>query len=564
MAVSQQRKNRLFEFWLLFFLILASAVYLRSLHLDFGLPQRLHPDEWSQVEVAQRISHGDLNPHFFRYPSGHMYFLAFIFKLFSLEKLPDLYFSARIVSVVYGAATVLLTMGLTTLLWGRWTALFSGVLMSLNYTAIQQSHYAVVDVPTTFWMLAAFLAIAAAAVKKEKKGLWAAAVLIGIASSHKYTAFLVLPALWISTWSFSLQESEKDDGAFFPVVFLSSLGIFCLLTGAVSFFKKEFILNLLTSLTEDGYLEPEYLHLYNKLSFIFLLAGVISFGLLIFKRKKIARLLNPRWFFLSVLSVTVFALMTPYSFLDWRASMHDFFYEYRHMQLGSLAHYTQAAAATLKINTMDFHGLGGYLAWLLKDMGWGVFVFAPLSAVPLWKKSKIFFCAIALYVFLYMTAIGSWRNWAARYMLPLYPVFSMLAAAGWSRVAQEARSKKAVNVAFILVTSLWLIFPIIHTERQIKKFLLPDTREAAWSWFSKNVPGGAVVCTDPFSPDLQMLPQRVVVRPILEQKVLQEEDCQFYVAVDGNRRRFPPQKKQIAYFAPFQRKYEGKVITVYK
>jgi hypothetical protein len=68
--VSERRLSILW--WLLTLLILAVALGLRLYHIDFGLPQRLHPDEWSQVEVAWRISQGDFNPHFFRYPSGMM------------------------------------------------------------------------------------------------------------------------------------------------------------------------------------------------------------------------------------------------------------------------------------------------------------------------------------------------------------------------------------------------------------------------------------------------------------------------------------------------------------
>ena len=57
-------------------LILLLAFALRLDHIGFGLPQRLHPDEWKQVEIARRMAQGDLNPHFFRYPAGFMYLLA--------------------------------------------------------------------------------------------------------------------------------------------------------------------------------------------------------------------------------------------------------------------------------------------------------------------------------------------------------------------------------------------------------------------------------------------------------------------------------------------------------
>jgi hypothetical protein len=46
---------------------------LRLIGIDFGLPLQLHPDEWSQVEIARGMLGGDLNPHFFRYSSLTIY-----------------------------------------------------------------------------------------------------------------------------------------------------------------------------------------------------------------------------------------------------------------------------------------------------------------------------------------------------------------------------------------------------------------------------------------------------------------------------------------------------------
>src|SRR6187399_3320663 len=71
--------GRLLTHWqlgLVFVLILAGG--LRLVGIDFGLPLQLHPDEWSQVNSARRMLGGDLNPHFFRYPSLTIYQLFVI------------------------------------------------------------------------------------------------------------------------------------------------------------------------------------------------------------------------------------------------------------------------------------------------------------------------------------------------------------------------------------------------------------------------------------------------------------------------------------------------------
>ena len=112
--MSTQSGNRKKVIWYSAFLfILGLAFFLRMIHLDFGLPQRLHVDEPSQVETAWRIAQGDFNPHFFRYPASFMYLLAFIFKIYSMAgqntSLANLYLLGRWVSVGFGVGTVAIT-----------------------------------------------------------------------------------------------------------------------------------------------------------------------------------------------------------------------------------------------------------------------------------------------------------------------------------------------------------------------------------------------------------------------------------------------------------------------
>jgi len=60
--------------------ILVGAV-LRIWGLWFGLPHpQARPDEVEAVSYALKIVHGDLNPHFFHWPSLHLYVLAFLFR----------------------------------------------------------------------------------------------------------------------------------------------------------------------------------------------------------------------------------------------------------------------------------------------------------------------------------------------------------------------------------------------------------------------------------------------------------------------------------------------------
>ena len=55
------------------------ALALRVWALDFGLPSWLHPDEFSFVFIPLNFFSGDLNPHFFTYPTFHYYLLALVY-----------------------------------------------------------------------------------------------------------------------------------------------------------------------------------------------------------------------------------------------------------------------------------------------------------------------------------------------------------------------------------------------------------------------------------------------------------------------------------------------------
>ena len=53
------------------------AAFLRLWGIGFGLPDDFHPDEPTVIETAFRMaSFGDLNPHFFTWPSLFFYLNA--------------------------------------------------------------------------------------------------------------------------------------------------------------------------------------------------------------------------------------------------------------------------------------------------------------------------------------------------------------------------------------------------------------------------------------------------------------------------------------------------------
>ncbi|PIO08996.1 hypothetical protein COT47_00290, partial [Candidatus Woesearchaeota archaeon CG08_land_8_20_14_0_20_43_7] len=76
-------KNNIVRHWdlALLVLILALALALRLLGIDFGLPYVFYPDEAVIVNHAVAFGTGDLNPHYFNYPSLYMYVMFVIYGL---------------------------------------------------------------------------------------------------------------------------------------------------------------------------------------------------------------------------------------------------------------------------------------------------------------------------------------------------------------------------------------------------------------------------------------------------------------------------------------------------
>ena len=63
--------------------IILSAIGLRFWGIGFGLPNvNCRPDESILVHKALSIASGDLNPHFFNYPSFQFYLLALLYGLY--------------------------------------------------------------------------------------------------------------------------------------------------------------------------------------------------------------------------------------------------------------------------------------------------------------------------------------------------------------------------------------------------------------------------------------------------------------------------------------------------
>jgi len=200
-------------------LVLALAFGLRFWGLAFGLPYIIQPDEPSVERRALAMwLHGDLNPHYFIYPSlyydmqaawawavGHA---AGLFAPDVLrhpdqpQNLPVYYFAGRLLTALLGTLTVLvtyLTGGLLSPRLGLAAALF----LAVAAQHVQQSHYITVDAPTALFTAAtAYFALRALQRQGEGYDVALAGVAAGLAAGVKYNAgiALALPLIAVLLW----------------------------------------------------------------------------------------------------------------------------------------------------------------------------------------------------------------------------------------------------------------------------------------------------------------------------------------------------------------------------
>lgn len=180
------------------------------------LPNLYHPDEPTNLGVVARIvTSGDLNPHFFAYPSLFLYLHALPYLpgqllggAFGLPTMPSSitdriglgvslatdpapYVLARSITALLSAVgIVLLFFAVRRLTSSTIAALLSAALLAASPIFLQNSVYATPDVPaTTAVVVVLFLAVRAADSPSRAAYVWAG-IAVGLAMSLKYNAVL--------------------------------------------------------------------------------------------------------------------------------------------------------------------------------------------------------------------------------------------------------------------------------------------------------------------------------------------------------------------------------------
>ena len=198
----------------------AVGALLRVWGLWFGLPHvQARPDESVAIAHGLLIARGDLNPHFFNWPSLHLYVLAVIYTLaapvyrlmgLSGDALTFAHYAipARAYVAVAGTLTILALYRLGRQVAGPPVAVAAALFLAVAPLHVRDSHFAVTDVTMTLLVTVSLWLLLEGSRRIEAAsdpapahrildglGTFALAGLVGgLATSTKYNAATVLAA----------------------------------------------------------------------------------------------------------------------------------------------------------------------------------------------------------------------------------------------------------------------------------------------------------------------------------------------------------------------------------
>lgn len=184
---------------------------LRLVSIWFGLPHlQTRPDEETAIGRAIAMRGGDLNPHFFHWPSLVFYVFAALLEAASWIRgllfhdpsltLNEQFVVSRAFVALAGTATIVVLFGLARRLADDTTALAASLFLSVAFLHVRDSHFAMTDIVMTLLLtlsLALLLrahdipAAAPPLPPRGVRGFAAAGLAGGLAASTKYSAAAV-------------------------------------------------------------------------------------------------------------------------------------------------------------------------------------------------------------------------------------------------------------------------------------------------------------------------------------------------------------------------------------
>lgn len=213
-----------------------------------------HPDELLIISAASIVDFGSLqlNPQFYNYPSLFIYVISLVFSvlegwgLLATGEIAVLYLSARMISAVFGAATIYMVFLAGKRFYGEAAGLIAAGVLAIMPLHVQHSHFVAVDVPSVFFLTAALGASVLLLRDRRMRVFILAGVLSGLAAGTKYNCGLI----FASVIAAGLLSAKPEDSAALGirqriapigVAFLAAVAAFLLVTPGAILWTSQFL-----------------------------------------------------------------------------------------------------------------------------------------------------------------------------------------------------------------------------------------------------------------------------------------------------------------------------------
>lgn len=191
----------------LLFIILLLGIFLRFWGIQWGLPYEYQSEEYKIIKYALKMGSGDLNPHFFEYPSLYLYFMLFldglyfligrglgIFKNthdFALSFVKDptvFYLMGRISEAICGTLIIFLVYKIGKKLFSEEVGLYSAAIVCGLPHYVYTSHIIKGNMGAITLLMIFFLMTLRIVEIGDKRSYILSAMFLGLAASTKYHA----------------------------------------------------------------------------------------------------------------------------------------------------------------------------------------------------------------------------------------------------------------------------------------------------------------------------------------------------------------------------------------
>ncbi len=480
MILSSAGRRRLGIAGVLLGAVLVLALALRLKGIAWGLPYSfVNADESMVVPKAFAAARGHVNPQFFFYPSLYFYLTAALYLLAapawwllgngnllaqtSFVVDPGPYFLlGRLLSVIMGTASVYLIYRMGRVAFGRPAGLLAALFLAVAPLHVAYSHMAVTDVTAVAFSLLALVLLQRAAGAEDGSAV-AAGLPAPTASPGPAPTGVEPPA-----------GAGSSPGADRPG--RSWLGAGAVAAGLATSTKYNLGMLVLPA----------------TVAAVFACRGAaaarVAAGgrtVLVWFRLLVRRLYLPM--------LVAFVVASPFVVLDAPHFLRDFRRQSQIMDRGWLGFENVGNGFWFNV-TPNLTGAIGVVLVVLAAAGLGW---------ALWRRTRLDLM-LAPYVIVYFVYIGTWKELADRYLLPIVPLLLLLAVRVCVELVDLARPRVRLVVIPAAVAVLAVAFGLpladsIAFDRTLSGY---DTREAAREWIQHNVPAGLLIAVENYGPPL--------------------------------------------------------------